>query len=111
MTEGKTAAKVPPKKTAKPKPKAAPKKLRDERAFRVTGVRDRILYPADDAQLARLVNGDKVPRAERKMKVARTGDVVDDLPATSVPWLLDRGWIEPAKAAPKPKASKAGGDE
>ncbi len=28
---------------------------------------------------------------------AEMGDVVDDIPAASVPWLLEQGLIEPAK--------------
>ena len=90
------------------------KKLRDAGKWRVLLPPDRpdsdgmIMYPADDAQLARLLKGDTIPRAEREMKKVFPGDVVGDFPAKSVPWMHEAGWIteangpdDPYKKAPK----------
>jgi hypothetical protein len=38
---------------------------------------------------------------------AEPGDLVDDLPADSIPWLLDQGTIERNEPEPKPVAPKA----
>lgn len=51
-------------------------------------------YPTDPAVLARLAAGEDVPLGERRMRHVEAGAVVDDLPATSLPWLLGDGLIE-----------------
>jgi len=39
-------------------------------------------------------------------KRAEAGDVVDDLPATSISWLLSQGHIEDLDPKPKPAKTK-----
>jgi len=114
MTETKST-KGTPKATTAPKAtstKASAPKLRDTTKYRVLDTREVILYPADDAQLERLQNGDKIPREKRRMKRARSGDVVSDLPAKSVPWMLKAGWICRAGSKDDPyKGKGAAGDD
>lgn len=99
--------------TGRVKPAATkPAKLRDDRAFLVTDVRSGIWYPTDDGQLARLVRGDCIPHDELKLAFVASGQVARGLPAVSVAWMLERGWIE---AAPEPVLAtvptpKEGGD-
>jgi hypothetical protein len=58
-----------------------------------------IVYPTDAGVIARLLAGEQVPHDERgEIKRHVAGDVVDDLPACSVPGLLERGEIEPVDA-------------
>lgn len=59
---------------------------RDPGTYRVTDVRAAIRYPGPGGL----------------DKTVKSGETASDLPARSVPWLLDRGWIEPV-AAPAPK--------
>jgi hypothetical protein len=49
-------------------------------------------------------NGINYPDAAGKDKRAEIGNVVDDIPAKSVPWLIDQGHIEAMKEAPAPPA-------
>jgi len=42
----------------------------------------------------RVLTGMNYGKAETR---AEPGDVVDDLPAKSIPWLLEQGHIEPVK--------------
>lgn len=55
-----------------------------------------INYPTDPEILRRLRAGENIPWPDRQMRRAEPGDVVDDLPTASVPWLLEDGAIEPA---------------
>jgi len=86
-------------KSDSPKPEApkAADRLRDATAYVVTDERDALLYPSDDGQLARLMRGEFIPLDERRMTEARSGRVVTDLPAISVPHLLRRGMIRKAR--------------
>lgn len=45
----------------------------------------------------RVLNGLNYPAKGGKPKRAEPGDVVDDLPAKSVPWLLEQGHVEEVK--------------
>jgi hypothetical protein len=47
-------------------------------------------YPATEADLAACQAGNDYAR-----HVAAPGDVVDDIPEVSLPWLLDAGYITP----------------
>lgn len=73
-------------------------------------------YPADDAQLAAILKGDRIARAERKMRRAWAGEIVTDLPAVSVPGLLENGSICKANgpddpyAKPKEEPKSDGGE-
>lgn len=53
-------------------------------------------YPTDPKVIARLQKGEQIPWEERGMKRAEAGEVLDDIPSVSVPWLLDQGLIEEA---------------
>lgn len=83
--------------------KAAPKApaLRDPGTYRVGTARGAIWIITDDDQLARILRGENIPKAERKVKRYVSGEIVKGIPATSVPWMLSGGWIEPAADAPK----------
>lgn len=51
-------------------------------------------YPTDPKVVARLKRGENVPWEERKAKEVAAGEIVADIPAVSVPWLLEQGHIE-----------------
>ena len=70
-----------------PKPPGLPK-ARRYRAL--TG----ISYPTDPKVIKRILSGELVPFEERGVKEVAAGQVVDDIPAVSVPWLLDQNLIE-----------------
>lgn len=53
-------------------------------------------YPTDPKVIKRLLAGENLPMEERRMKAAAAGEIVDDIPTCSVPWLLEQGCIEPA---------------
>jgi len=53
-------------------------------------------YPTDPAIDKRLRAGEEIPWEERGLRRVEPGDVVDDLPALSIPWLLRDGLIEDA---------------
>lgn len=53
-------------------------------------------YPTDPEIIAKLVAGENPPLRARHMKVVAAGIVVDDLPAESIPVLIEKGWIEEA---------------
>ncbi len=51
-------------------------------------------YPTDPKVIARLLAGEVVP-AEEQLRVSHAvGELVSDVPACSVPWLLEAGAIE-----------------
>lgn len=54
-----------------------------------------ISYPTDPKIVRRLLAGEHIPWTARHLKRAEPGDVVADLPAASVPWLLEQGHIAP----------------
>lgn len=56
-------------------------------------------YPTDAAVIRRLQAGEAVAWEQRGLRRAEAGAVVSDLPAVSVPWLLEQGLIEPADGA------------
>lgn len=73
-------------------------------------VRTPLSYPVDkatvDALLQAAAQGDGVAAAAvdaaqvaGKMRVAVEGEIVDDIPAVSVEWLLEQGCIEPVMVA------------
>lgn len=51
-------------------------------------------YPTDPRVIKRIRSGERVPWEERKVKEVEAGEVVDDIPAVSVPHLLANGIIE-----------------
>lgn len=53
-------------------------------------------YPTDPQIIARLQAGENIPFEERGLKWVEEGEVVDDIPEVSVPWLLEQGLIEEA---------------
>lgn len=75
--------------------------LRDPGTYRVGTARGAIWIITDDDQLARILKGERIPKAERKVKRYVSGEIVKGIPATSVPWMLSGGWIEPVAAEPK----------
>ena len=97
-----------PKRAPKPKPA-----LRSDVDYRVLDVRDFVMWPADDAVLERLVNGDNIPRSQRRMRKAWTGEIAEGLPTVVVPWMLASGWIVKANGKDDPfrgAKSDDGGD-
>lgn len=58
-----------------------------------------ISYPTSPTVIRRLIAGEDVPWDERGMVQAEPGEVVRDVPAVSVPWLREQGYIEPAEEA------------
>lgn len=64
---------------------------------------DELSWPADKRIRTRLMAGERIPHDQRgAIAVALQGEVRDDLPDTSVQWLLDQGLIERVAAAPEP---------
>jgi len=53
-----------------------------------------ISYPTDPDIIQRIQAGEAIPFEERGLKEVPAGVVVDDVPAVSVPWLLEQGLIE-----------------
>lgn len=51
-------------------------------------------YPTDPAIIARLQAGEQIPLQDRRLRQAEAGEVVGDIPACSIPWLLEQGAIE-----------------
>ena len=51
-------------------------------------------YPTSPSAIRRILAGEDVPWPERKPRRAEPGDVVADLPPTSIPGLLEGGRIE-----------------
>lgn len=55
-------------------------------------------YPADAAELAKRV---KDKTAKIRWKDVKVGSIVSDIPAISLPWLLEQGCIQPVGASEK----------
>jgi len=53
-----------------------------------------ISYPTDPEIISRILAGESIPQEERGLKEVLAGAVLDDVPAVSVPWLLEQGLIE-----------------
>lgn len=51
-------------------------------------------YPTDAAAVRRIMAGEDVPTGARHERRAEPGDIVTDLPASSIPGLLAKGRIE-----------------
>ena len=51
-------------------------------------------YPTSASVIRRLLAGEDIPPAERHESHAEAGDIVQDLPAHSIPGLLAKGRIE-----------------
>ena len=45
--------------------------------------------------IKRLLEGESIPFEQRALKEVRAGAVVDDVPAVSVDWLIEQGYIKP----------------
>lgn len=54
-------------------------------------------YPTNPQVIARLKRGENVPWEERRAKEVAAGEIVTDIPAVSVPWLLEQNLIELAE--------------
>lgn len=70
-------------------------------------INHRLRYPADPAITARLLKGEAIPEADIPWRLAYAGDVVDDIPESSVAALLRQGDIEATDDA---LTAPAGGD-
>lgn len=85
-------------------------------------------YPTDAAIIARIQAGENIPLDERGLVHRNAGEIVNDIPACSIPWLLQDGAIAPSdvepmtndeldalatelKAAPPTKAAKKKGKD
>jgi hypothetical protein len=53
-----------------------------------------IEYPTDPAIIRRILAGDVRPEDRALNRQVEAGEIVDDVPAVSVPWLLAQGVIE-----------------
>lgn len=51
-------------------------------------------YPTDSSIIQRLLNGEQIPMEERGMVERSAGEILTDIPACSVGWLLEQGEIE-----------------
>lgn len=99
-------------KPVAPAPKApAPKPagLRDAGVYVVTDARDSVGIPADDAQLAAMLRGERPPLSERRMRWFEPGAVVRGWPAGSVAGDLAVGIIRKASAEEAAGAVTVGG--
>lgn len=57
-------------------------------------------WPKDPAIIRRLLAGEQIPMEERgEIRTALQGEIVTDLPAGSVGWLLEQGRIERVETA------------
>lgn len=65
-------------------------------------------WPKDPAVEARLRAGEQIPPDEIEWVRAEKGEVRDDVPALSVPWLLEGGQIEPAAGRTADRTPDAG---
>lgn len=54
-----------------------------------------IAYPTSEEAIARIQAGEQVPWVERAVREVAAGEVVDDIPAASLGWLLEQGIVEP----------------
>ncbi|MBF8255134.1 MAG: hypothetical protein HW375_41 [Anaerolineales bacterium] len=63
-----------------------------KKQYRVLGT---LTYPTDPKVIKRIQAGEVVPMEERgPVKTVGPGKIEDDIPAVSVPWLLEQGYIE-----------------
>lgn len=67
-----------------------------------------LTYPPP-AIVKRLLDGETIPMERRQLRRADVGEVVSDIPSTSVDWLLEQGKIERVSKKPAP-AVKGGTD-
>ena|SRR3990167_10292612 len=71
-----------------------------------------IAFPADPAVIERLTAGEQIPMEERgEIIELAPGDESDQVPAVSLPWLLEGGLIEPVNAAAKRAVAMLAGVE
>ena len=56
-----------------------------------------LFYPTDPKILKALVTGENLPMKGRWMKHVKAGSIVSDIPAVSIPGLLEAGRIEEVK--------------
>lgn len=77
---------------------------RDPGPYVVTDAREFLMIMTDDAQLAAIVGGARLPIAERAWRRAYPGETVTDLPRKSVAGLLADGLIR--RPAPEAEAAK-----
>ena len=81
--------------------KKVPAKLWDTSGWRVLPQENRggdafgLTVPADDETLKRALAGRKNPTKDKWTRTP-AGSIAKRVPASSVGWLLDRGWIEKA---------------
>lgn len=54
-------------------------------------------YPTDPAIIRKLKAGEDIPMHRRGARIAARGEIVTDLPAVSIPGLLEARWIEEVK--------------
>ena len=54
-----------------------------------------LTYPTDPEVILRIQDGGTVPAHSRGLKRAEPGEIVDDLPEASLPWLVEQGMVEP----------------
>ena len=54
----------------------------------------RISYPTDPEIIKRIQAGESIAFEERGVKEVPAGAVVDDVPAVSVPWLIEQRYLE-----------------
>ena len=51
-------------------------------------------YPTDHGVIERLAGGENLRYPERRCREVTVGEIVTDIPAVSLPWLLEKGYVE-----------------
>lgn len=90
-----------------------PKKQAKAKATAAIRYRARVglTFPADPGIVARLAGGERIPREDRgELRRVAAGEVADDIPAQSIPWLLAAGKIEAVTEADPDDTADEGAD-
>lgn len=81
---------------------------REPEQYRV--LTEELNWPADPAVIRRLLAGESIPMDQRgEIRTARQGEIVSDVPAGSVGWLVEQGLIDPVASAQPATTRKGAG--
>lgn len=66
-------------------------------------------WPADAAVVTRLLAGESIPMDQRgEIRTALRGEIISDVPAPSVGWLVEQGLMERVVRVPRPVRGEEG---